>query len=241
METKGTKSAKIRWQTNVPAQPPTRTDEQLYLALSGYPSGKATFFQRTDPDQKNPIFKYHGHPEWCAENTKKTPQGIASVQPATQRATPKKPATTTPVKQTKPAPSPTKKPSKRKLPQKIRKRKPTFQLVNEEDEARQDDDPDLDLAKKLSLESHQEKGEEEGRAPIGGVTIRSSVQKPHPNCMKRDQTPPDSTTGPSSQPDDDTSEKVIHESSSTSDSERTESETEAAAPKGDQYQGEVIV
>ncbi|GJX99072.1 hypothetical protein Tco_0356091 [Tanacetum coccineum] len=49
----------------------------------------------------------------------------------------------------------------------------------------------------------------------------------------------DSTTGPSSQPDDDTSEKVIHESSSTSDSERTESETEAAAPKGDKDQDEV--
>ncbi|GJR91484.1 hypothetical protein Tco_0215495 [Tanacetum coccineum] len=56
---------------------------------------------------------------------------------------------------------------------------------------------------------------------------------------RRDQTPPDSTTSPSSQPDDDTSEKVVHESSSTSDSERTESETEAAAPKGDQDQGEV--
>ncbi|GJV76867.1 hypothetical protein Tco_1508451 [Tanacetum coccineum] len=38
---------------------------------------------------------------------------------------------------------------------------------------------------------------------------------------------------------DDTSEKVIHESSSTSDSKRTESETEAAAPKGDKDQGEV--
>ncbi|GJW63440.1 hypothetical protein Tco_0115324 [Tanacetum coccineum] len=38
---------------------------------------------------------------------------------------------------------------------------------------------------------------------------------------------------------DDTSEKVIHESSSTSDSERTESETETAAPKGDKDQGEV--
>ncbi|GJU06349.1 hypothetical protein Tco_1122779 [Tanacetum coccineum] len=38
---------------------------------------------------------------------------------------------------------------------------------------------------------------------------------------------------------DDTSEKVIHESSSTSDSERTESETEAATPKGDKDQGEV--
>ncbi|GJS56979.1 retrovirus-related pol polyprotein from transposon TNT 1-94 [Tanacetum coccineum] len=57
--------------------------------------------------------------------------------------------------------------------------------------------------------------------------------------VRRDQTPHDSTTGPSSQPDDDTTEKVIHESSSTSDSERTESETEAAAPKGDKDQDEV--
>ncbi|GKA22521.1 hypothetical protein Tco_0708483 [Tanacetum coccineum] len=57
--------------------------------------------------------------------------------------------------------------------------------------------------------------------------------------VRRDQTPHDLTTGPSSQPEDDTSEKVIHESSSTSDSERTESETEAAAPKGEKDQGEV--
>ncbi|GJU01873.1 hypothetical protein Tco_1112211 [Tanacetum coccineum] len=245
---------------------------------------------------------YPKYLQMVAENTKKTPQGSASVQPATQRATPKKPTTTTPVKQTKPAPPPTKKPSKRKLPQKIRKGKPAFQLVDEEDEAqqesipqREDDDPDLDLAKKLSLESHQEKGEEEGndadleraiklsldptflpqgRAPVGGVTIRDPVSEATPKLhevvgkgkavvseeqvahslidlskkkrttdqfilARRDQTPPDSTTGPSSQPDDDTSEKVIHESSSTSDSERTESETEAAAPKGDQDQGEV--
>ncbi|GKG08089.1 hypothetical protein Tco_0333921, partial [Tanacetum coccineum] len=48
---------------------------------------------------------------------------------------------------------------------------------------------------------------------------------------RRDQTSHDSTTGPSSQPEDDTSEKVIHESSSTSNSERTESETETATPK----------
>ncbi|GKA29287.1 hypothetical protein Tco_0715532, partial [Tanacetum coccineum] len=53
------------------------------------------------------------------------------------------------------------------------------------------------------------------------------------------QTSHDSTTGPSSRPEDDTSEKVIHESSSTSDSERTKSETETAAPKDDKDQGEV--
>ncbi|GKB54165.1 hypothetical protein Tco_0904918 [Tanacetum coccineum] len=213
---------------------------------------------------------YPKYLEMVAENTKKTPQESASVQPATKRATPKKPTTTTPVKQSKPAPSPTKKPSKH-------------------------DDPDLDLAKKLSLEAHQEKGEEEGndadleraiklsldpvflpqgRAPVGGVTIRDPVSETTSKLhevvgkgkavvteeqvahslidlskkkrttdqfilVRRDQTPPDSTTGPSSQPEDDTSEKVIHESSSTSDSERTESETETAAPKGDKDQGEV--
>ncbi|GJR84823.1 hypothetical protein Tco_0155608 [Tanacetum coccineum] len=80
-----------------------------------------------------------------------------------------------------------------------------FQLVDEEDEAqqesipqREDDDPDLDLAKKLSLVAHQEKGEEEGndadleraiklsldltflpqgRAPVGGVTIRDPMSE----------------------------------------------------------------
>ncbi|GJR52571.1 retrovirus-related pol polyprotein from transposon TNT 1-94 [Tanacetum coccineum] len=141
-----------------------------------------------------------------AENSKKTPQGSASMQPATKRATPKKPTTTT--KQTKPAPPPTKKPSKRKLPQKVRKGKPAFQLVDEEDEAqqesipqREDDDPDLELAKKLSLETPQEKREGEGddadleraiklsldpaflpqsRAPVGGVTIRDPVSETTP-------------------------------------------------------------
>ncbi|GJQ95785.1 hypothetical protein Tco_0006924 [Tanacetum coccineum] len=175
--------------------------------------------------------------EMVAENTKKTPQESASVQSATKRATPKKHTTTTPVKQSKPAPPPTKKPSKRKLPHKVRKGKPTFQLVDEDDEAQQKsihqeegNDPDLELAKKMSLEAHQEKGEGEG--------IQSQILL-HNTAMKRDQSPHDSTTGPSSQPEDDTSEKVIHESSSTSDSERTESETETAAPKGDKDQGEV--
>ncbi|GJW25113.1 hypothetical protein Tco_0038924 [Tanacetum coccineum] len=246
---------------------------------------------------------YPTYVKMVAENTKKTPQGSASVQPATQRATPKKPTTTTPVKQTKPAPPPSKKPSKRKLPQKVRKGKPAFQLVDEEDEAqqesipqREDDDPDLELAKKLSLETPQEKGEGEGdnadleraiklsldpaflpqgRAPVGGVTIRDPVSEATPKLhevvgkgkavvteeqvahslvdlskkkrttdqfilARRDQSPPDSTTGPSSRPDDDTSEKVIHESSSTSDSERTESDTESGAPKGDKVQGEIV-
>ncbi|GJW67341.1 hypothetical protein Tco_0121765 [Tanacetum coccineum] len=245
---------------------------------------------------------YPKYLKMVAENTKKTPQESASVQPATKRATPKKPTTTTPVKQSKPAPPPTKKPSKRKLPQKVRKGKPSFQLVDEDDEAQQEsipqeegNDPDLERAKKMSLEALQEKGEGEGddadleraiklsldpaflpqgRAPVGGVTIRDPVSETTSKLhevvgkgkavvteeqvahslidlskkkrttdqfilVRRDQTSHDSTTGPSSQPEDDTSEKVIHESSSTSDSERTESETETAAPKGDKDQGEV--
>ncbi|GJU22037.1 hypothetical protein Tco_1155379 [Tanacetum coccineum] len=78
---------------------------------------------------------YPKYLEMVAENTKKTPQESASMQPATKRATPKKPITTTPVKQSKPAPPPSKKSSKRKLPQKVRKGKPAFQLVDEDEEA----------------------------------------------------------------------------------------------------------
>ncbi|GJW50087.1 hypothetical protein Tco_0091438 [Tanacetum coccineum] len=160
-----------------------------------------------------------------AENTKKTPQESASVQPATKRATPKKPTTTTPVKQTKPAPPPTKKPSKRKLPQKVRKGKPTFQLVDEDDEAQQE-----------SIPQEEEKGEGEGDDADLERAIKLSLDPaflPQGRHLleERDQTPPDSTTGPSSQPDDDTSEKVIHESSSTSDSERTEVKTKKKKKK----------
>ncbi|GKA14653.1 hypothetical protein Tco_0694299, partial [Tanacetum coccineum] len=84
---------------------------------------------------------YPKYMEMVAENTKKTLQESASVQPATKRAIPKNPTTTTPDKQSKPAHSPTKKPSKRKLLQKVRKGKPTFQLVDEDDEAQQESIP----------------------------------------------------------------------------------------------------
>ncbi|GKA23431.1 hypothetical protein Tco_0709393 [Tanacetum coccineum] len=155
----------------------------------------------------------------------------------------------------------------KKTPQESASGKPTFQLVDEDDEAQQEsipqeegNDPDLELAKKMSLEAHQEKGEGEGddadmeRAiklslihlsatrTVASFLIDLSKKKRTTDqfiLVRRDQTPHDSTTGPSSQPEDDTSEKVIHESSSTSDSERTESETETAAPKGDKDQGEV--
>ncbi|GJZ92899.1 hypothetical protein Tco_0664964 [Tanacetum coccineum] len=228
---------------------------------------------------------YPKYLEMVAKNTKKTPQESASKQSehGTKRAPPKKP---TPVKPTKPAPvkqtkppssklpkSPKKKPSKITPSRKVRKGKPS--LVDEEDEAQQEpepqgegDDPTLELAKKLSLDAHQEKGEGEGadadleraiklsldpsflpqrQAPVGGVAIRERVAEKIQRLpdvgererLLRDQAPHDSTTGPSSQPQDDTSEKVVHESSLTTDSERTESGTEATAPKVDKEQGDV--
>ncbi|GJV33100.1 hypothetical protein Tco_1393500 [Tanacetum coccineum] len=170
---------------------------------------------------------YPKYLEMVAKNTKKTPQESASEQPATKRAPPRKPTTTTLVKPSKPAPAPTKKPSKHKLPQKVRKGKPTFQLVDEDDEAQQEsvpqeegDDPDLELAKKMILDAHQEKGEE-AAAPKGdkdqgevdssrvtsGVSIpvstqgqaRSDTEKAHealagpdPEPMQEDQTGSDS-------------------------------------------------
>ncbi|GJX04715.1 hypothetical protein Tco_0190631 [Tanacetum coccineum] len=127
-----------------------------------------------------------------AKITKKTPQDSASKQPepATKRAPPKKPTTTTPVKPTKPPSSkqpksPTKKPSKRKLPQKVRKGKPSFQLVDEDDKAQQEsvpqgegDDPALELAKKMSLDAHQEKGEGEGADADIERAIKLSLDPP---------------------------------------------------------------
>ncbi|GJV02379.1 hypothetical protein Tco_1335948 [Tanacetum coccineum] len=170
-----------------------------------------------------------GNLEMVAENTKKTPQESASMQPATKRATPKKHTTTTPVKQSKPAPPPTKKPSKRKLPKSYEEGSPLPTCYE-----------DMKLNKNLFL--REKAFLPQGRAPVGGVTIRDPVSETTSKLhevvgkgkavvteeqvahslinlskkkrttdqfilVRRDQTPPDSTTGPSSQPDDDTSEK----------------------------------
>ncbi|GJY71426.1 hypothetical protein Tco_0475129 [Tanacetum coccineum] len=179
---------------------------------------------------------YPKYLEMVAKNIKKTPQDSASKQPkpVTKRAPPKKPTTTTPVKPTKTPSSkqpksPTKKPSKRKLPQKVRKGKPSFQLVDEDDEAQQEsvpqeegDDPDLKLAKKMSLDAGEGVDADieraiklsldpsflpQGRAPVGGRTYPVSTQGqagsdpekahealagPDPEPMQEDQTGSDS-------------------------------------------------
>ncbi|GJW57024.1 hypothetical protein Tco_0103755 [Tanacetum coccineum] len=133
---------------------------------------------------------YPKYLEMVAENTKKTPQESVSVQPATKRDTPKKPITTTPVKQSKPAPPPSKKSSKR-------------------------------------------------RAPVGGVTIRDPVSEATPKLYE--------VVGKGKAVV--TEEQVAHSLIDLSKKKRiliivsflvTESETEAAAPKGDKDQDESI-
>ncbi|GJZ01402.1 retrovirus-related pol polyprotein from transposon TNT 1-94 [Tanacetum coccineum] len=191
--------------------------------------------------------------DWLGWSSKKQRSMKASdnlLTPATQRATPKKPTTSTPSQTTKPA---------------LYDQKKTFQLWNSSTkrEKEEGNDADLERAIKLSLDPAFLP---QGRAPVGGVTIRDPVSEATPELhevvgkgkavvteeqvahslidlskkkrttdqfilVRRDQTPPDSTTGPSSQPDDDTSEKVIHESSSTSDSERTETVKQNRCPK----------
>ncbi|GJY55565.1 hypothetical protein Tco_0454680 [Tanacetum coccineum] len=66
----------------------------------------------------------------------------------------------------------------------FRRGKPTFKLVDEDDEDQQEtipheegNDPDLELAMKLSLETPHKRGEGEGRAPVRGVTIREPVSE----------------------------------------------------------------
>ncbi|GJX46572.1 hypothetical protein Tco_0271762 [Tanacetum coccineum] len=87
------------------------------------------------------------------------------------------------------------------------------------------DDADMDRAYKLSLGPAFLPQEEELRTSLSLLSVIRLLLIRQLDLLL--------------QPEDDTSEKVIHESSSTSDSERTESETEAVAPKGDKDQGEV--
>ncbi|GJT17090.1 integrase, catalytic region, zinc finger, CCHC-type containing protein [Tanacetum coccineum] len=192
---------------------------------------------------------YPKYLEMVAKNTKKTPQDRASKQPepATKRAPPKKPTTTTPIKPTKPPSS--------KQP---KKGKPSFQLVDEDDEAQQEsvpqgegDDPALELAKKMSLDAHQEKGEGEGadadieraiklsldpsflpkgQAPVGGVVIRDPVSETTPKLPE--------VVGKGKAIV--TEEQVAHSLIDLSKKKRTTDQfILKRVPKGDKEQGEV--
>ncbi|GJT15372.1 hypothetical protein Tco_0874078 [Tanacetum coccineum] len=165
--------------------------------------------------------------------------------------------------------------SKRKPPQKVIKGKPFYQLVDEDDEAQQEsvpqgegDDPTLELAKKMSLDAHQEKREGEGadadieRAiklsldpsflPQGPWNLLEELAIRDLNLSKKKSSTDQfilvrlikhlmiRQLEPLLNYEDDTLEKVVHESSSTTDSERTKSGTRSrSVHKGDKEQGEV--
>ncbi|GJS63550.1 hypothetical protein Tco_0678114 [Tanacetum coccineum] len=162
-----------------------------------------------EESNSSPSFHMEYLEEMVAENTKKTLKKCIALQPATTACTPKKPTTHPQSNQSKQLLL-----RQRTFPSvklhRSEKGKATFKLLKGEGEG---DDDDMDELLSFACPAFCHK-----------VVIKLLMI---------------SNNGPSSQPEDDTSEKVIHESSSTSDSERTESETETAAPKGDKDQGEV--
>ncbi|GJV02273.1 hypothetical protein Tco_1335842 [Tanacetum coccineum] len=220
------------------------------------------YLGRTSDVHKRPESPYHlpgdgfllGNLKFISKGETDEDSASKQPEPATKRAPPKKPTTTTPVKPTKPPSSkqpksPTKKPSKQgegvdadieraiKLsldPSFLPQRQAPVGGVTIRD-------PISETTPKLPEVVGKGKAivtEEQ----VAHSLIDLSKKKRTTDqfiLVRRDQAPHDLTTGPSSQIEDDTSEKVVHESSSTTDSERKKSGTEAAAPKGDKEQGEV--
>ncbi|GJT67693.1 hypothetical protein Tco_1019173 [Tanacetum coccineum] len=138
----------------------------------------------------------------CCANTKKTPRKSASVHPATHVLLPKR-RHHQPVKQSKPALH-HKETFQRKLPQN-EKGKTTFKLFDEDDErssrnysTQEGNDPDPELSMKLSLETTvSENGRRKGiRKPGSEATPKRHEVLGRES--RTEQTPPDSTNGPSS-------------------------------------------
>ncbi|GJX14810.1 hypothetical protein Tco_0206568 [Tanacetum coccineum] len=169
---------------------------------------------------------YPNYLKMVAANTKKTPRGRA--------------------------PPPTKKPSKRKLPQESEKReRPTFKLddgkmmkINKKLFPRKKDWNELSASLDPALLPQGRGNPLDGSNGQGTAHSLVNLSKKKRTTdqfvfARHDQILIDSYYE-SCLTEDDTSEKVIHESSSTSDSERTESDTESGAPKGDKVQGEIV-
>nr|GEU81012.1 zinc finger, CCHC-type, retrotransposon Gag domain protein [Tanacetum cinerariifolium] len=128
-------------------------------------------------------------------------------------------------KQPKPAKKKTSKPTHSK---KIRKGKRSDHFIDEEDEEGQpafepqvkDDEYNLQRGIQMSLESLQAQGQER-RAPVGGVAIREPdlvITQKLPDVEGNGKVTQDASTGPSTQPQDDTSMNVVHDTPSPADS-----------------------
>ncbi|GKD96889.1 hypothetical protein Tco_1380786 [Tanacetum coccineum] len=165
-----------------------------------------------------------------------------------KKLTPVKPTKPAPVRQIKPPSSkqpksPKKKPSQITPSRKVHKGKPS--LVDEEDEAHQVPEPQgEERAIKLSLDPSFLP---QRQVPVRGVAIREHVAEEIQRLPDVEGKGKDILTEEEaahslidlSKKKNDTSEKVVPESSSTTDLERIESGTEATAPKVDKELGEV--
>ncbi|GJT60009.1 hypothetical protein Tco_1003542, partial [Tanacetum coccineum] len=193
---------------NVPAQPPTRTDEQIVPRSQWLTIGKSNLLFNAQKIQKNPIFQISVD---ILKNTNFFQALTASANvPAIY------------LQQFWKTMSYNEKTGvySCQLDEQwfdlsadlLRKGKPTFKLVDEDDEDRQEtipheegNDPDLELAMKLSLEMPQEKGEGEGDdadleraiklsldpallpqggAPVRGITIREPGSEATPKLQE---------------------------------------------------------
>ncbi|GJV20667.1 hypothetical protein Tco_1369687 [Tanacetum coccineum] len=111
---------------------------------------------------------YPNYLKMVAANTKKTPRESASVQPATKRTTPKKTTTTIQFKHSKTATLPT-------------KNLPSASFTGKKKGEGEGDDADLERAIKLSLDPALLP---QGRAPVGGVTIREPGSEATPKLQE---------------------------------------------------------
>ncbi|GJT64515.1 hypothetical protein Tco_1015995 [Tanacetum coccineum] len=264
---------------NVPAQPPTRTDEQIVPRSQWLTIGKSNLLFNAQKIQKNPIFQISVD---ILSNTNFFQAFTASANvPAIYLQ--QKALAITPVNPTHPFelppsgdtvidfvnelgyPEPVEIVSSIRTNYVYQPWRAILSLLNQfcdmirllalktpytQKGEGEGDDADLERAIKLSLDPAFLP---QGRAPVGGVTIRDPVSESTPklhevvgkgkavvieeqvahsliDLSKKKRTTDQFILAMI---------KVIHESSSTSDSERTESDTETAAPKGDKDQDEV--
>ncbi|GJZ29291.1 hypothetical protein Tco_0573938 [Tanacetum coccineum] len=159
-------------------------DDYVLGNLKFVPKGESVNFMSAIPyplitEAIRATLIYPTYVKMVAENTKTTPKEVQACN-LQHSVLHKSPTTTTPVKQTKPAPPSSKKPSKRKLPQKVRKGNacfPNFLETPQEKGEGEGDNADLERAIKLSLDPTFLP---QGRAPVGGVTIRDPVSEANP-------------------------------------------------------------
>ncbi|GKA99524.1 hypothetical protein Tco_0827518 [Tanacetum coccineum] len=150
----------------------------------------------------------------------------------------KKPATAKKLKP-KPVQEKSSKPAPAPKPKKIRKGKSSLQLIDEDEPTQSEPEPesehqgegeeyDVERAIQMSLESFQA----HGQTHVGGVAIREHVAEATRPLPRQTPTTEEASTGPSTQPQDNASANIVHDSSSPADAE-TGADTDKTNNEGD--------